>query len=81
MGSSTVEEKSREIIARVFDAWRDRTGGPYDLLGDVVERTITNSVAAKIYPSREAFMSGVIRLFNARKRTHLASTVRKALCP
>jgi len=78
MRSSTVEEKYREIIALAFDAWRNRSGGAYDLLGDDVERTITgNYPAAKIYPSRELVMSEVIRPFNARTRTHLAPTARK----
>ena len=78
MGSSTEQEKNREIIARAFDAWRDGKGSPYDLLADDVEWTITgNSVAAKTYPSREAFLSEVIRPFNARMRTHLVPAVRR----
>jgi hypothetical protein len=41
--------------------------GPYDLLADDATWTITgNSLASKTYGSREAFMSEVIRPFNAR---------------
>ena len=28
------EESNRALIARSFDAWRDGTGGPYDLLAE-----------------------------------------------
>jgi hypothetical protein len=75
---SDEEERNRVLIQRAFDAWRDGTGGPYDLLADDASWTITgNSAAAKTYPSREAFMSEVIRPFNARMRTRLIPTVRR----
>lgn len=74
---SAEEENNRARIARSFDAWRNGTGGPYDLLAEDAVWTITgNSVAAKTYQSREAFMSEVIRPFNARMRSHLVPTVR-----
>ncbi len=70
-------EDNRALIARSFDAWRDGTGGPYDLLADDAVWTITgNSLAAKTYPSREAFMGEVIRPFNARMKTRLVPTMR-----
>ena len=70
-------EDNRALIARSFDAWRDGTGGPYDLLADDAVWTITgNSLAAKTYPSREAFMGEVIRPFNARMKTRLLPTMR-----
>jgi hypothetical protein len=75
---SSEEERNRMLIQRAFDAWRDGTGGPYDLLADDASWTITgNNIAAKTYPSREAFMSEVIRPFNARMRTRLIPTVRR----
>lgn len=75
---TAVEEHNRTLIARSFDAWREGTGGPYDLLADRVNWTITgNSLAARTYPSREAFMSEVIRPFNARMATRLSPTVRR----
>jgi uncharacterized protein len=70
-------EDNRALIARSFDAWRDGSGGPYDLLADDAVWTITgNSLAAKTYPSREAFMGEVIRPFNARMKTRLVPTMR-----
>ncbi|MEW5686532.1 MAG: nuclear transport factor 2 family protein [Pseudomonadota bacterium] len=71
-------DADRIAIARAFEAWRNGTGGPYDLLADDARWTITgNSLAAKTYPSREAFMSEVIRPFNARMATPLKPTVRR----
>ncbi|HEV2798916.1 MAG TPA: nuclear transport factor 2 family protein [Pyrinomonadaceae bacterium] len=82
-GSATVqdtrnsEESNRALIARSFEAWRTGTGSPYDLLAPDASWTITGrSVAAKTYPTREAFMSEVIRPFNARMRSRLVPSVR-----
>jgi uncharacterized protein len=70
------EEANRALIARSFEAWRAGTGGPYDLLAPGLNWTITgNSLAGKTYTSREAFMSEVIRPFNARMRSRLVPTV------
>lgn len=70
------EQANRATIARAFEAWRTGTGGPYDLLAEDVSWTITgNSASAKTYPSREAFMSEVIRPFNARMKSRLVPTV------
>jgi ketosteroid isomerase-like protein len=68
---------NREIVRAAFDAWAAGTGGPYDLLAEDAVWTITgNSLAAKTYNSREAFMSEVIRPFNARMSTGLKPTIR-----
>lgn len=75
---SAEAENNRALIAKSFDAWRDGTGGPYDLLAEDAVWTITgHSVAARTYPSREAFMSEVIRPFNARMRSHLVPAMRR----
>jgi ketosteroid isomerase-like protein len=72
------QEKNRALVQRGFDAWRDGTGSPYDILADDAKWTITgNSLAAKHYPSREAFLSEVIRPFNARMRDRLIPTVHR----
>lgn len=56
---------NKAVILESFDAWAEGTGGPYDLLADSVQWTITGrSAAARTYPSREAFMSEVIRPFS-----------------
>ena len=72
------EERNRSIVAQGFAAWANGTGSPYDLLTDDASWTITgNSAAAKTYPTKEAFMSEVIRPFNARMRSGLVPSVRK----
>ncbi|MEE2690618.1 MAG: nuclear transport factor 2 family protein [Pseudomonadota bacterium] len=72
------EERNRQLVADSFEAWAAGTGGPYDLLADDARWTITgNSLAAGLYPSREAFLGEVIRPFNARMATPLKPTVRR----
>ncbi|EQB30374.1 nuclear transport factor 2 family protein [Sphingobium ummariense] len=72
------ESRNRAAIARSFEAWRDGTGGPYDLLAEDALWTITgNSLAGKTYHNREAFMSEVIRPFNGRMAERLVPTVRR----
>lgn len=72
------EEHNRALVAKGFEAWANGTGSPYDLLAEDASWTITgNSMAAKTYPTKEAFMSAVIRPFNARMQTRLVPTVRK----
>ncbi|WP_309091247.1 nuclear transport factor 2 family protein [Phenylobacterium sp.] len=66
------------LVSQKFDAWRDGSGGPYDLLDEKARWTITgNSLAAKTYPNREAFMREVIRPFNARMAKPLSPTIRR----
>jgi ketosteroid isomerase-like protein len=78
MADQGVEEQNRALIATGFEAWANGTGSPYDLLAEDAEWTITgNSMAAKTYPSKEAFMSEVIRPFNARMQARLVPTVRR----
>jgi ketosteroid isomerase-like protein len=78
MQPSTDADKNRALIERAFDAWRDGAGSPYDLLADDAQWTITGaSLASRTYPSREAFMTQVIRPFNARMRTPLIPMVRR----
>lgn len=61
------QEDNKAIVQRAFDAWASGTGSPYDLLADDAVWTIAgNSLASKTYPSREAFLSEVIRPFVAR---------------
>lgn len=66
------------LVTQKFDAWAAGTGGPYDLLAEDARWTITgNSLAAKTYPTREAFMSEVIRPFNARMSQPLSPTIHR----
>ena len=73
----TAEEARNLVAVRAgFDAWRNGTGSPYDLLADDVSWTIVGrSDASKTYPSRAAFMEEVIRPFNARMREPLKPTI------
>lgn len=78
LGQSAEADHNRALVAKGFAAWADGTGSPYDLLAVDSSWTITgNSMAAKTYPSKEAFMSEVIRPFNARMSGRLIPTVRK----
>ncbi|UIJ46297.1 nuclear transport factor 2 family protein [Sphingomonas cannabina] len=71
-------ERNRALVARGMEAWADGTGSPYDLLADDARWTITgNALAAKTYPSKEAFLAEVIRPFNARMRDRLIPSVHR----
>lgn len=70
-------EDNADIVRAAFAAWAAGSGGPYDLLAEDAVWTITgNSLASKTYNSREAFLSEVIRPFNARMRTALKPSIR-----
>jgi ketosteroid isomerase-like protein len=65
-----------ERVRRAFDAWRNGTGSPFELLADDATWTIVgHSDAAKVYGSRKDFMSQVIEPFNARMRSGLKPNV------
>lgn len=60
-----------------FDAWPDGTGSPYEALADdVTWEIVGNSVVARVYTSKEDFLSNVIRPFNTRMASPLRPTVR-----
>jgi ketosteroid isomerase-like protein len=68
---------NKAIVQRAFDAWAAGTGSPYDLLAEGATWTITgNSLASKTYEGRDAFLSEVIRPFNARMDVRLKPTIR-----
>jgi ketosteroid isomerase-like protein len=72
------EARNMALVKAGFDAWASGTGSPYDLLADDASWTIVgNSAVSKTYPSREAFMSAVIRPFNARMREGLKPSIRQ----
>ncbi|MEJ0087247.1 MAG: nuclear transport factor 2 family protein [Pseudomonadota bacterium] len=75
--ADSVEARNKAAIVSSFDAWGGGTGGPFELLADDATWTIVGrSVVSKTYPSREAFMSEVIRPFNARMRGGLKPAIR-----
>jgi ketosteroid isomerase-like protein len=70
------EQGNRQVVEQAFEDWVNGRGGPYDLLADDVQWTITgNSVAAGTYGSREEFMTQVIAPFNSRLSAPLVPTV------
>lgn len=72
-----IETRNKEIVEASFKAWADGTGSPYDLLAEDVVWTIPgNSLASRIYPSREAFIGEVIQPFVARMSVGLKPTIR-----
>jgi ketosteroid isomerase-like protein len=69
--------RNKTAVERSFAAWGEGTGSPYDLLAEQASWTIVGrSLASKTYPSREAFLSEVIRPFNARMSAPLRPEVR-----
>ena len=69
--------RNKTTVERSFDAWRDGTGGPFDLLAETATWTIVGrSLVSKTYDSREDFMREVIRPFNARMSVPLRPEVR-----
>jgi ketosteroid isomerase-like protein len=72
-----IETRNKAAVQAGFDAWSAGTGSPYDLLAEEASWTIAgHSLASKTYPSKEAFMSEVIRPFNARMKVGLKPTIR-----
>jgi ketosteroid isomerase-like protein len=72
------QARNKAIVERAFDAWKNGTGGPYDLLAEDASWTIVGrSLASKTYETREAFMRDVIRPFNARMSVPLRPEVRR----
>jgi ketosteroid isomerase-like protein len=71
------ELQNKALVQASFDAWRNGTGSPYDLLAEDATWTIVGkSEASKTYPSRKAFITEVIQPFNARMSAPLRPTIR-----
>ena len=76
--SEDIERQNLAVVRASFDAWRAGSGSPYDLLGpDATWTIVGRSLVSKMYPNREAFMSEVIRPFNARMQSALKPTIRQ----
>jgi ketosteroid isomerase-like protein len=71
------EAENLKKVKDAFEAWRNGTGSPFQLLKDDASWTIVgNSVASKEYKSRKAFIDQVIAPFNARMAKPLVPTIR-----
>lgn len=72
-----VETQNKQAVQQGFNAWRNGTGGVFDLLTADAKWTITgNSPVARTYNSRQEFLDVVINPFNARLSRRLVPTVR-----
>ncbi len=66
----TQTETNRDIIRRVFEAWRDGTGAITDVFApDMVWRIEGHSLASREYRSRQEFIDDVLVPFGARFST------------
>jgi len=78
MTSAETEVRNKATVEKSFNAWRDGTGSPFDLLADTASWEIVgHSVAARTYESRDEFMRDVIRPLNARMSAPLRPEIRQ----
>lgn len=74
---SATEARNKALVEASFEAWRDGTGSPYDLLADDAQWTIVgHSLASRTYADKADFIDNVIRPFVARMRQGLRPTIR-----
>jgi ketosteroid isomerase-like protein len=72
------QARNKQLVRAAFDAWAAGAGSPFDLLADKATWTIVgNSIVARTYPDRDAFLEDVIRPFNARMRDGLKPSIRQ----
>lgn len=73
-----LETRNKQTIQAAFDAWKNGTGSPFDLLKDDAKWTIVgNSPVSRTYNSKQEFMDVVIKPFNARMSHRLVPSVRR----
>ena len=73
-----LETRNKQTVQAGFDAWRNGTGSPYDLLAADAKWTIVgNAPVSRTYNSKQEFMDVVIKPFNARMSRRLIPTVRR----
>jgi ketosteroid isomerase-like protein len=71
------EKRNKQLIQAGFDAWRNGTGGVFDLLAADAKWTIAgNCPVSRTFTSRQEFMDVVINPFNARLSSRLIPTMR-----
>src|ERR1700722_18139214 len=72
-----IDARNKQAIQAAFDAWRNGTGSPFDLLASDATWTIVgNSPVSRTYATRQELMDVVITPFNARLSTQLVPTMR-----
>ena len=71
-----LETSNRALVQKAFDAWKEGTGTPYDLLAEDMTWTIVGkTVVPQVYTSKAAFMDTIMRPFGARVMGPLHPTV------
>jgi uncharacterized protein len=71
-----IEQRNKQLIQAGFDAWRNGTGGVFDLLAIDAKWTIVgNSPVSRTFTSRQEFLDVVINPFNERLSSRLVPTV------
>ena len=71
------EARNLETVRAGFDRWANGTGSPYEALADnATWEVVGNSLASRVYTSKQDFMTNVIQPFNARMATPLRPTIR-----
>ncbi|HWB95703.1 MAG TPA: nuclear transport factor 2 family protein [Bryobacteraceae bacterium] len=72
-----ITARNKEAIQEGFKAWRNGTGGVFDLLAPDARWTIVgNAPVSRTYTSRQEFLDVVINPFNARLSSRLVPSVR-----
>jgi uncharacterized protein len=72
-----IRTHNRALVEERFQAWRDGTGNPFELLANEATWTIVGrSVASRTYSDKEEFLREVIRPFNARMDQGLRPAIR-----
>jgi ketosteroid isomerase-like protein len=73
-----LETRNKQTVQAEFDAWRNGTGSPFDLLAADAKWTIVgNAPVSRTYNSKQEFMDVVIKPFNARMSSRLIPAVRR----
>jgi uncharacterized protein len=71
------EPQNKQRVHAAFEAWRNGTGSPFDLLASNVKWTIVgNAPVSHTYNSKQEFMDIVIKPFNARMSQRLIPSMR-----
>jgi ketosteroid isomerase-like protein len=74
---SDLESSNEEAVRAAFAAWREGTGGVFELLEPDAPWTIVgSSPVSRTFASRQEFLDAVIAPFNARLSKRLVPTVR-----
>ncbi|MFD1951508.1 nuclear transport factor 2 family protein [Sphingomonas arantia] len=75
--NARIAAQNKTDVINKFEAWKAGTGTPFELLADDASWTIEGrSVVSRTYPTKEDFLTQVIRPFNARMSVGIKPDVR-----